>query len=402
MKIVVIGGGAAAFFFAANAVHFDPSLEIVILEQAKDVLQKVRISGGGRCNVTHACFDPEALVEYYPRGGKELLGPFYAFGPEQTVEWYAQRGVRLKTEEDGRMFPTTDHSKTIIDCLMRATYRGKVELRKRSKVTNIRPIQGGAEGFWVDLLKADSLRADKVLVATGSSKQVWQMLEKLDLAIVSPVPSLFTFQISDPRLQGLAGISLPRAKVCIPDAGLESEGPLLITHKGLSGPAVLKLSAWGARFFYQCNYRADLVVDFCPEMSIKDLRRLRDAAGKKLVGNHQVLNLPRRLCATLLQEAAIDVQQKWASVSNRTIEQMAEALKKATFSIKGQNRFKEEFVTAGGVDLKEIDFSDFSTRRYPNLHLAGEVLNIDAVTGGFNFQAAWTGAFLVAAGISQA
>lgn len=399
--IVCIGGGAASFFFASHASSLYPNCQFTILEQGKSVLQKVKISGGGRCNVTHACFDPEQLIQNYPRGGRELLGPFYGFGPHQTIEWFQDKGVLLKTEEDGRMFPKSNSSQTIIDCLKRECSRNSVTVKTSSKVTNIVPLKQGEDGFEVHLLNKEILRADKLFIGAGSSKPIWQTLVHLGVNIIPAVPSLFTVQIQDHRIRELPGVSVPHAEVLLNNSTFATSGPLLITHKGLSGPAILKLSAFGARHFHEQDYKGKITVNFLPELSLKRIKQLRDQEGKQLINNYKLFNLPKRLFNSLLKYSGVDGRLKYASASNQDLEKIYNAICKVEFTILGQNRFKDEFVTAGGVDLKEIHFSNFSVKKYPNMHIAGECLNIDAVTGGFNFQNAWTGAYMAAEGLYE-
>ncbi|MBX2846509.1 MAG: NAD(P)/FAD-dependent oxidoreductase [Saprospiraceae bacterium] len=393
MKIICIGGGAASFFFAANAAK---NHDITIVEQGKEVLQKVRISGGGRCNVTHDCHDPMELVQHYPRGRKELLGPFYHFGPAQMIEWLNERGVPLKIEADGRMFPITNSSQTIIDCLKNACEAHGVQVKTGHKVKKILPLNKGEKGYDIEFLNHATEHFDAVFIGTGSSKAAWQMLEHLGHTVVPGVPSLFTFSIKDARIKDLPGVAVNDVEVHIPGQKKHTTGPLLITHKGLSGPAILKLSAQLAPFFHSCNYTTQVVVDFLPALSEAEIRDFRNHEGKRLLNNYQLFGLPKRLFFSLLRASQLDGQKKWATLSNGEIDRLVHQLKHCTFQIQGQNRFKEEFVTAGGIDLKEIDFINFSSKRFANMYLAGEVLNIDAVTGGFNFQAAWTGAYLAA------
>lgn len=401
MKIIIVGGGAAGFFFASQAASKFPKASIKILDQGKDVLVKVRISGGGRCNLTHQCFDPKELVQNYPRGGKEMLGPFFRFGPSDTVEWFESRGVQTKVEEDGRMFPVSDRSQSVIDCLVKESKLGGAEVHVRHKVESIKPLSNGDNGFDVSLTDGRTLHADLVLIASGSSKSMWEILKRLGLEIISPVPSLFTFIIDDPILKGLAGVSLENAKISIPEWNQETYGPLLITHKGLSGPAVLKMSSHAARNFFDANYRTAIIVDFCPDSGVEDIRLLRQTFSRKTVSNTSFLNLPKRLCHSLLSSTSINLEKKFADLSNADLDSLESALKRSTFLVSGQNKFKDEFVTAGGVDLKEINFSNFESKKISNLYIAGEALNIDAVTGGFNFQAAWTGAFIAAEDVAR-
>lgn len=401
MNVICIGGGAASFFFACEASSLYPHVKITILEQGKNVLGKVLVSGGGRCNVTHNCTEPEELIKHYPRGGRELLGPFHRFGPQNTIDWFAQHGVKLKTESDGRMFPQSNSSQTILDCFKGICKKNGVIVQTQTKVKNIRPVNGGEGGYIVETLNDDTIQADKIFIAPGSSKGIWQVLEHLGHTIVPPVPSLFTFQIKDPRIENLSGVSLANVQIKTKTGGLTSEGPLLITHKGISGPAVLKMSAIGARLFNEADYKFEISIDFRPDIEVADIKHWRNSEAKKLVGNHHISDLPKRLFQSLLSHAKIDPQKKFASLSKKEMELLIVLLKKTSFQVIGQNTFKEEFVTAGGVDLAEVDFKRFSSRLIPNMHFAGEILNIDAVTGGFNFQAAWTGAFIAAQGMEE-
>ncbi|MCC7465552.1 MAG: NAD(P)/FAD-dependent oxidoreductase [Saprospiraceae bacterium] len=397
MNIAIIGGGAAGFFAAITAAESNPECKVVIFERGKNVLEKVRISGGGRCNVTHACFDARELVKNYPRGSRELLGPFLQFGPEQTVEWYARRGVNLKTESDGRMFPVTDSSQTIVDCLERSAFRAGVEVRLGARVDQLEPLPDGA---W----RVGSETFDKVMVASGSNPAMWEKLRGLGHQIVSPAPSLFTFNTKDTRLRDLAGVSVAQVELRVPGTRLKSQGPLLVTHWGLSGPAVLRLSAWGARELATLAYKFPLEVDFAGTQSgpevMEALQQNRLEHGKKQVANHAMFGLPARLWQRLVEGAGIDSVKRWADLSKTDWQALHLQLTSATFQITGKSTFKEEFVTAGGVSLKEIQFQTFESKVCPNLYMAGEVLDIDAITGGFNFQAAWTGGFLAGQAMS--
>jgi len=399
MKVTCIGGGAASFFFAANASEMYPDADITILEQGKKYLSKVSISGGGRCNVTHHCFEPKELVKNYPRGEKVLLKPFKQFGPQDTIDWFAERGVKIKKEADGRMFPVTDSSQTIIDCLVNNCRKHGVKIDTGTKVTDIQLCEDKGKSHFITTLAGDEIETDVLFIGAGSSATIWKILKTQGFNIVDPVPSLFTFKITDKRLQGLSGISLDHVRLRIPGTPYAADGPMLITHKGLSGPAVLKLSAIGAHHFHEQNYNCDLSLDLRPDITDQTIKSWRDDNAKKLMGNHQVLGLPKRLTAQLIEIAELDGQKKYASISKKDMQSLIDLLKKSRFDIAGQNRFKEEFVTAGGIDHGEINFKNFSSNRYPNLFFAGEILNIDAVTGGFNFQAAWTGAYLAALGM---
>jgi len=397
MQIAVIGGGAAGFFAAITCAEATPRCKVVLFERGKSVLEKVRVSGGGRCNVTHACFEARELVKYYPRGSRELLGPFSQFGPSDTIKWFERRGVHLKTEADGRMFPVTDDSGTIVECLGRAAQHAGVQVRTSTRVERLSPAPGG--GWWV-LVGGEPapLRFDRVLVATGSNPAMWESLRVLGHQIVEPVPSLFTFNTKDTRLRELSGISVPNAALRIPGTRLAADGPLLVTHWGLSGPGILRLSAWGARALHEVAYRFPLEINFLGSTRIEEITQhlvaLKSAHGKKTVAAHPQFSLPLRLWQRLTQATEIPDERRWADLDKKTVQTLASHLGAATFQIAGKSTFKEEFVTAGGVHLKELNFKTFESRLHPGLFLAGEVLDIDAITGGFNFQAAWTGGWL--------
>ncbi|HFA51216.1 MAG TPA: NAD(P)/FAD-dependent oxidoreductase [Bacteroidetes bacterium] len=391
-QLVVIGGGAAGFFAAISCAEADPGCRVIILEKGKKVLQKVKVSGGGRCNVTHACFDPRELVKNYPRGGKALLGPFNRFAPDGTVAWFYDRGVPLKTESDGRMFPVSNDSQTIVACLLRAARQAGVKVLTGQNVAAI-----SKDKQWEIRTQSGAVfMADKVLVATGSSPRIWKILEKLGHHIIRPVPSLFTFNIEDQRIKGLAGIAVPRAEVKVLGEKLAAEGPLLITHWGMSGPAVLKLSAWGARLLNAKDYAFEISINWLGNgntSAVFDfLKKTKMEQAKKRVANFNPFpTLPKRLWERLLFASAIDRNLRWADLPKKKSNKLGQQLTGGIFKVNGKSTFKEEFVTAGGVDLDEIDFRKFESKILPGLHLAGEVLNIDALTGGFNFQAAWTG-----------
>lgn len=398
-QVVVIGGGAAGFFGAITLAEALPGVRILILEQGKNVLEKVRISGGGRCNVTNACEDPAELVGYYPRGHKELLGPFYHFGPVQMKGWLTDHGVKLKTEDDGRVFPASDQSETIIDCFLHYCKKYGIDLITSRKVTGIVHHDQEDYPFQVQT-KQGSIQTKYLLVTPGSQATIWKMLEHLGHRIVAPVPSLFTFQIRDPRIIALAGIQVPHAHVSIRDTHLEAEGPLLITHWGVSGPAILKLSAWGARVLYDQNYRFELLINWNPHWTLDDVRQLAARESKKQVKNTSIPPVPRRLWHALLQDFP-GLDQNWNTCTPTDLNQILEHITSSQWQVTGKATFKDEFVTSGGVDLKEIDFKTFRSRKVPGMYLAGEVLNIDALTGGFNFQAAWTGAYLAAQAMAR-
>lgn len=405
-KIVIIGGGAAGFFAALRCAELRPDALVIILEASKRPLQKVRISGGGRCNVTHACFEPRPLSKHYPRGEKALLGPFHQFCSSDTIAWFEDRGVQLKIEEDGRMFPTTDSSQTIIDCFLKEAEKQGVELRLQTRVQAIRPPSPERPRFQLKLSGEEWLSADKLLVATGSSPQMWQHLEQLGIPLVAAVPSLFTFNIPDKALHSLAGISWPSVEVKLSKPKLQASGPLLITHWGLSGPAILRLSAWGARQLYDTAYCFKIRLNWLQQYSQEELRstltRLREKAAKKQLHNLPLFDFPKRLWAYFLQQANIPTQQTGGQLSNKAINRLVQVLQAQELQVEGKSTFKEEFVTAGGVDLDAVDFKRFASKQIPDLYFAGEVLNIDAITGGFNFQAAWTGGWLAGTAMAEA
>jgi predicted Rossmann fold flavoprotein len=401
-KVIIIGGGAAGFFTAINLKEQLPTLEVTLLEKGKEVLQKVKISGGGRCNVTHACFDPKELVTFYPRGQKELLGPFHKFMTGDTFEWFESKGVPLKIEGDNRVFPEANSSQAIIDCFQKCVRDLQITVHKNQGVLTVEQL----ENQWQVQTKTTTYQADFVVMAAGSSKKIWDLChDQLNHRIVPPVPSLFTFNIKDQRLVDLGGISVPHASVKILGTKLENEGPLLITHWGLSGPAILKLSAFGARILADKNYQYQVEINWLglPTEHIEEqLINLKHTEAKKLISLRSPFSeIPRRLWERLVTAAGIRSNQKWADLSNKQLQQLSTALTKSTFNANGRTTFKEEFVTAGGVDLKEIDFKHFQSRIHSNLYFVGEVLNIDAVTGGFNFQNAWTGGFICAQSIAQ-
>jgi predicted Rossmann fold flavoprotein len=393
-QVVVIGGGAAGFLAAITCAEADPRARVVILENTSHVLAKVRVSGGGRCNVTHACFDPAELAQHYPRGGKALRGPFTRFQPRETMAWFAGRGVPLKTEADGRVFPASDRSETIVDCLTGAARAAGVEVRLGVRILSVTK----PDRFLIDLRDGAALAADGVLLATGSSPQGYRWAAALGHTIEPPVPSLFTFAVDDARLRGLPGVSVAKATVALAGTSLAQTGPLLITHWGLSGPAVLKLSAWAARELAQREYRAELVVDWLPDLNGEQLRlrllALKADLARQQVGTSSPLGLPARLWVRLLGAAGIGEDQKWTSVSHRQLADLGNQLSRGAFQLTGKGAFKEEFVTCGGVRLAEVAFKTMESRVCPGLYFAGEILDIDGVTGGFNFQSAWTTGWL--------
>lgn len=404
--LLVIGGGAAGFFTAINCVENNPKAKVIIVEQGKKVLNKVKISGGGRCNVTHACFIPKDLAKFYPRGEKALLGPFHQFCTGDTMEWFEKKGVDLKIEADNRVFPVSNDSQSIINCLLTATRKLGIQIHLQTKITNITPPTPNQENsLWKVQGKQTAYKAKKLLIATGSSPAMWKIISQLNHPIIPPVPSLFTFNIKDIRLKELAGISVPNSSVKVVGEKLQETGPLLITHWGLSGPGVLKLSAWGARKLQAIQYQFQIQVNWIYPNSYQEvvthLLAQKEVLNKKRVATLPQFNLPARLWKKLVLAADISLEKRWAEVGKKALQKLAKELTQASFAVKGKSTFKEEFVTAGGVELTSVNFKTFESKLHKGLFFAGEVLNIDAVTGGFNFQAAWTGGFIAAKAIAS-
>jgi len=398
--IIIIGGGAAGFFAAINIAEKNPELSVAILERGKEGLQKVKISGGGRCNVTHAEFIPSELVLNYPRGEKELLGPFHSFMTGDTIAWFEERGVELKIEDDGRMFPLSNSSQTIVDCFLDEAKRLKVEVLYNYSVKSI---SARDNDFLMDTSQG-ILGCNKVVVATGSNPKIWKLLNDLGHTIVQPVPSLFTFDIKDKRIEAIPGVVAKNVEIKVIGTDLESEGPLLITHVGMSAPAILKLSAFGAVELAKFNYNFKIEVNFIRldfDTCLDKLREFKLEFAKKSLINSTQFDLPKRLWKQLVLASSINETERWADINKQQLEILVEQLTKSVFQVVGKSTFKEEFVTAGGVDLKEVNFKTFESKRIPNLYFAGEVINVDAVTGGFNFQNAWTGAYIVSQSINK-
>ena len=394
MKIIIIGGGAAGFFGAIAAAEANPHAQVTLLEASPQVLAKVRVSGGGRCNVTHACFEPTALVQHYPRGGKALRGSLTRFQPQDTVAWFKSRGVVLKTEGDGRMFPITDDSETIVECLVRSAQRAGVQVVTGAAVTEV---ISSTAGFTVQLKGGKSMGGDRILIATGSNPLGYRLAASLGHELVPPVPSLFTFKITDPRLTELAGVAVPLVRVKLlveSQKPLEQEGPLLITHWGVSGPAVLKLSAWGARLLHDVRYQATIQVNWLPSLKPEELRdlllKMKGEWVRKAIAKHCPITLPQRLWQRLVESVGIDPELRWADLSKKALNLLLLELTQGQFAIQGKGIFKDEFVTCGGIPLAEVNFKTMESRCCAGLYFAGEILDVDGVTGGFNFQNAWT------------
>ena len=403
-KLLVIGGGAAGFFCAVNAARLNSQLEVIIVEKSNKVLSKVRVSGGGRCNVTHGCFSITEIVKKYPRGNSFLKKAFHHFFTTDTIQWFQERGVTLKTEPDGRMFPVTDNSETIINCLMQEINLYGVQIMLHREVQELIP----ESNQWKIIFKNESfLVADFVCIASGGYPKALQFewLKKLGHAIEIPLPSLFTFNMPGNSISALMGIAVENTIVKIIGTKLQETGPLLITHWGMSGPCILKLSAWGAKELAACNYNFSIMVNWLPvfnEQSLKErLQQVRfEHAAQKIV-NRNPFGLPIRLWQYLLQQTGINEHIRWADLPAKEQNKLIKTCCSQEFVVNGKTTFKEEFVTAGGVDLNEVDYNSMQSKIAPNLYFAGEVLNIDGVTGGFNFQSAWTTAYIAAKAIAE-
>ena len=393
-QIVIIGGGAAGFFAAITCAEQNSDVQITILEKSTTVLQKVKVSGGSRCNVTHACFDPSELITFYPQGGKELLGPFHQFMTGDTMQWFEERGVPLKIEEDNRVFPVSNSSQSIVDVLINSATKNNIVIKTSHRVESIEK----AKNQWKVTTSNGVFLADKLLVATGSNTHIWKLINQLRHTIIEPVPSLFTFNCDDNRIKEIPGVSVPNATIKITGTNLETNGPLLITHWGMSGPAILKLSAFGARLLADKQYQFSIEINWLSKSYESIFNQLnsfkKSLAKKQLLTNSPFEAIPKRLWEKFINYASISGNKNWADLSKSDVEKLSSLLTQSIFEINGKSTFKEEFVTAGGVDLKEVNFKRFESKLHKNLFFAGEILNIDAVTGGFNFQNAWTGGYI--------
>lgn len=408
IDVAIIGGGAAGYYAAIQTAMLNPSLRIALFEKGALGLEKVKISGGGRCNVTHDAMEPDDLVTHYPRGEKALLGPFHHYGPKEVIAFFESQGVPLKIESDGRMFPVANTSQAIMDCFTSLRIKLGISLYSKTAVKSIEPLNTSG---WNIITATETYCAKKVLMATGSSPKMIRMLQELGHGVEAAVPSLFTFNIKDPRIEGLAGLSTPaRVHLKLPGIkqkkALHAQGPLLITHWGLSGPAILKLSAWGARLLNGLDYDFTISVNFLPEYKhaqevLEALHTLKKKDSKKTLMKWVPFGLPKRLWQSLLMHIEIPSDLIWANMTKSQLQSLSEILSASDFEVKGKSTFKEEFVTAGGIKLKEVSFTDLQSKKFPGLYFAGELLNIDAITGGFNFQNAWTTAYLAAKGMVQ-
>jgi len=408
-KVVVVGGGAAGFFCAIQLAELHPDWDISILEKSNKILTKVKVSGGGRCNVTHACPDVEALLKKYPRGARFLKKAFYQFATKNTIQWFANNGVALHTEKDGRMFPTTNNSETIIDCFLQKVQQYQIKVLTGQEVVNIeKPMHEKEASFVITLANQNKITADAICMATGgmlkSDKLPW--LKSLGHRVVAPVPSLFTFNVADKNITSLMGVAVENAVIQWKGNKITEQGPLLITHWGISGPAAIKLSAWCARELANENYEGAIVINWTPEYNESTLKmewiNLRMDFGRREMGSKNPFNLPQRLWQFLLQEAGIVFTTKWADLKSTQQQFLIQSLTKTTLEVKGKTTFKEEFVTCGGVELSEIDANTMESKLVPGLHFAGEMMDVDGVTGGFNFQHAWTSAWIAAQHMGQA
>jgi predicted Rossmann fold flavoprotein len=404
-RIIVVGGGAAGFFSAITAAEAAPDAEVTLLEKGAQFLAKVRISGGGRCNVTHACFEPRELTARYPRGERELIAPFHRFQAKETVEWFQQRGVKLKAEPDGRMFPVTNSSQTIIDCLMEAATAAGVKLVLNRGVNRIVKNAGGH--FTLTLSSGETMECDRVMLATGGCRAAvaGALATSLGHTLVPPVPSLFAFHIDVPWLHELAGVSLEEVEALVPELGLRERGPILITHWGLSGPVILRLSAWGARKLHDVDYTFKLFINWLPQLTVDkvgaELQKRREGQGARLIVNSTIAPLTARLWEQLIQASGISRETRWAALGKAAQHQLVQTLMRCEFQVTGKSLNKEEFVTCGGVQLNEVNFKTMESRKCPGLYFAGELLDIDGITGGFNFQAAWTTGWIAGQSMAQ-
>ncbi|MFM7104288.1 MAG: NAD(P)/FAD-dependent oxidoreductase [Flavobacteriales bacterium] len=399
--LIILGGGAAGVFAACNAAELRPGMKILLIEKSNKLMAKIRISGGGRCNVTHACYEPKMLVKNYPRGQKELLGSFYQFQPNDTIDWFERRGVALKTESDGRIFPTSDKSSTIIDCLNRCMTEGNVTVITS---TNVHHITKDKDHWTLTTTEKTTYSSPTLLIATGSSPAMIDMVRHLGHSIVTQVPSLFTFQIDDSRITGLQGLSVPQASVRIEGTKFEASGPLLITHWGLSGPGILKLSAFAARELAELKYQFTIRVQWDKKYKVESALEFMlmwrgDFARQSCIAVNP-FRMPQRLWQSLIADI-ITTQQNWGDLNKKQMTTVAETVSQSFFHVKGKSTFKDEFVTAGGVALSEVDFRTMESKLHKGLYFAGEVLDIDGITGGFNFQAAWTTAYIAAKSVAS-
>jgi predicted Rossmann fold flavoprotein len=396
-KVIIIGGGAAGFFAAINLARLNHHYEVIILEKTQKLLSKVKVSGGGRCNVTHACFEPKELSQFYPRGQKELIGPFNRFAAGDTLAWFSERGVEIKMEDDGRMFPTTDSSQTIIDCFQSEAKKYGVKILTGEEVVKI----DRSDQIKVITKSGKTFEVEKLVVATGGNPKSkhYELLTDLGHYIHAPIPSLFTFNLPKHASNDLMGLSYPvTVKLC--NTKFEEYGPLLFTHWGMSGPAILKLSSKAAAFLHKNSYQFEYEVDWLGNAE-QFIQEHRNTSGSKTLQNTAPIDMPKRLWSYLLERAEVELNKNWADLSREELDSLQELLSADKYRASGKTTFKEEFVTCGGIELKEVNMKTMESKLIPGLYFCGEILNIDALTGGFNFQAAWTSGMLAAEHIAQ-
>jgi predicted Rossmann fold flavoprotein len=399
VNVIVVGGGAAGFFCAINCAIFNPGYKIIILEKSSKLLSKVRISGGGRCNVTHECYDNNELINNYPRGSKELKSAFSRFAVKDIIQWFESNNVKLKTEDDGRMFPVFDNSESIINCFLDLVQKYKIDIKLNAEVSDVK---NASDHFILHLKDDSSLLADKLVIAAGGhpKEESYKWIKNIGHTIISPVPSLFTFNVPDSDIKELMGISVPAVHIKIKNTRLESQGPLLITHWGFSGPAVLKLSALGARILNEMNYQFTISINWLSDQKPDDLNlffnNYKNANGNKIIYGKPLFGLSKRLWDYFLGISGINESVKWGDISKKNIQKLSNKLLNDEYQVSGKTTFKEEFVTCGGISLKEVNFTTMESRLCKNMFFAGEVLDIDGITGGFNFQNAWTSAWIAA------
>lgn len=399
MKVLIIGGGAAGFFAAINIAEKNPDHEVTLLEKTNKVLQKVKVSGGGRCNVTNARTKPSELVNFYPRGHKKLHSVLKQFSTNDMVSWLNQRGVQTKTEEDLRMFPASNDSQTIVDCFLNQAKKHKVKVRNNTGISGI--ITHGDK--WLVESRDEKLEADKVIICTGSSPSMWKLLSSVGLEVTEIVPSLFTFNIKDERIKDLQGISFNEVTVKVTGTKLTETGPLLITHWGLSGPAVLKLSSWGAYVLNDKNYKFSILINYLGNTTVdvarSQLLNYKQTNPKRKIINYPLFELSKRFWERIITYCSITTETNYGDLSKKQMNKLLEELCQGLYQVEGKSTFKEEFVSAGGVKLSEVNLETFESKRFPGLYLAGEVLDIDALTGGFNFQACWSAGWIISENI---
>jgi predicted Rossmann fold flavoprotein len=398
LKIAIIGAGAAGCFAAAN-IPFQEGWEVTVFEKSGKALQKVKVSGGGRCNVTHACFDIPEMAEHYPRGKQLLRKTLHQFNPNDTIAWFEERGVKLKTEADGRMFPVTNNSQTIIDCIWQEMMKNRTQVRYNKAVERIEKVE---QGFMIHFVDGSTYEADKILIACGGfpKEEPYKWIKKLGHSIQLPVPSLFTFNVPKHPVNELMGMSVPAVTIKVAGTKIVEQGPILITHWGFSGPVVLRASAWAARELSQLKYNFRFIVNWLGDRNENDLKEiiksLRQEQGKQLLQNKNPFDLPKRLWEYLLQQSGIGNETRWGDLPASSQNKLIEHLLRDAYQVTGKTTFKEEFVTCGGINLTEINPQTMESRIVPGIYFAGEIMDVDGITGGFNFQHAWSSGYIAA------